>query len=525
MAYSFKFSADGSEFTRGLNKMKGEVKSFAMSAGKIMAGIIAAGAVVALKRMVDQLDRVGKLSARLGKSAESLQRVAFAANLAGTDMENVANALTKVEQNAGQAMNGLTTYSDAFERLNIDYVTFAQLSPEDQILQMAAAYQIAKKEGTGMADILTIIGGRAKELLPLLSQAPEDLADTFNSANVASEDMIKNAERLNDAFTTLKNRGFGVVVWFLDIIKEAGAGLAITMTYAHESIQLVVKDAKLLGDALLSFARGDGAGIKRAFAQMGEEAGKTFDSIEARVDGINESKRVKGKRAGGSGLNEAGVESIIEDEKARVRITKDVNKLEKEIAATEKRARMDRLNDEEKRKVLQSERIEAEKKFLRLQSWALDNYGRTGDSPEYLSLYVKELEAQKELLRIAKELAGVESKIAASKVNEKATFESSMGSTKSALAKAAAEEESNLSQGEGKLSSLKGQGVESSVIASGLRSIGGGGNATVTRDPSLQIAKRSQSILAQIAKNTEIQAKMDGLKAAQKEVAAFEREH
>jgi len=521
MAYSFKFSADGSEFTRGLNKMKGEVKSFAMSAGKIMAGMLAAGIIVGLKKMADQLDRVGKLSARLGKSAESLQRVAFAANLAGTDIENVANALTKVEQNAGQAMNGLTTYSDAFERLNIDYETFAQLSPEDQILQMAAAYQVAKKEGTGMADVLTIIGGRAKELLPLLSQAPEELKKTFNAASVASEQTIRDAEMMNDTFTTLKNKGFGVMIWFVETFKHAMAGLAITAIVIEDTFSLLLTDMRLIGKAMSAFASGDGAGIKAAFSEMGDEADNTFDRIEARIAGVHIMRRgdLK-KKAGASGVSAEEATAVVAGNDKAINGAKEVDKLKKEIAATEKQIRMDLLKDEEKAKVLQAEKADAEKKFLRLRSDALD--AELAKKDTQAALYIKELEAKKELLRISKELAGIETKIATGKSE---TFKSSMNGTNSALAKAISAEESNLSQGQGKLSSLKGQGVESSVIASGLRSIGGGGNATVTRDPSLQIAKRSQSILAQIAKNTEIQAKMDGLKAAQKEVAAFEREH
>ena len=55
------------------------------------------------KKLVDQLDRVGKLSTRLGKSAEDLQRIGLVAELAGSDMERLAKSLTMVEVNAGMA--------------------------------------------------------------------------------------------------------------------------------------------------------------------------------------------------------------------------------------------------------------------------------------------------------------------------------------------------------------------------------------------------------------------------------------
>ena len=64
---------------------------------------------------------------------------------------------------------------------------------------------------------------------------------------------------------------------------------------------------------------------------------------------------------------------------------------------------------------------------------------------------------------------------------------------------------------------LKKGGVESGVISSSLRSIGGGGSAVVTRDPALQIAKRSERILELIAANTAAAKDDNEGKGAQKE--------
>ena len=67
-------------------------------------------------------------------------------------------------------------------------------------------------------------------------------------------------------------------------------------------------------------------------------------------------------------------------------------------------------------------------------------------------------------------------------------------------------------KGESTLDKLKSGGVDSGVIASSLRSIGGGGNAVVTRDPSLQIAKRQEMILKTIAENTALSVREGELK-------------
>jgi hypothetical protein len=75
-----------------------------------------------------------------------------------------------------------------------------------------------------------------------------------------------------------------------------------------------------------------------------------------------------------------------------------------------------------------------------------------------------------------------------------------------ALAKAeveaAKQAERDQKKRDSEMGGLKRGGVESGVISSSLRSIGGGGSAVVTRDPALQIAKRSERILELIAANT-----------------------
>ena len=205
MAMTFKFAADGTQYKRGLEKMRGETKAFAGGVTKMIGGMIGIGLVSAFKGWANELDRIGKIAARLGKTTDEVQKIALAAKLAGTDLNTVANALTKVEQNAGQAKQGLKTYGDAFERLGINTDKFLALSSDQQIIELAKAYQEAGRTGQGMADMLTVLGGRSKEMLPLLSTNISELRKSLDETNTVSAQTIKNAEQMNDMFEKLKN--------------------------------------------------------------------------------------------------------------------------------------------------------------------------------------------------------------------------------------------------------------------------------------------------------------------------------
>ena len=80
-ALTVKIAADTKGFNAGIKGAQGNVQHFSKTTKRAMLGVAAAtaGAVAVFSKWADQLDRIGKLSTRLGKSAESLQRIGFAA--------------------------------------------------------------------------------------------------------------------------------------------------------------------------------------------------------------------------------------------------------------------------------------------------------------------------------------------------------------------------------------------------------------------------------------------------------------
>lgn len=295
-ALTVKIAADTKGFNAGIKGAQGNVQHFSKTTKRAMLGVAAAtaGAVAVFSKWADQLDRIGKLSTRLGKSAESLQRIGFAANLAGSNMETVANALTKVEQNAGQALNGLTSYGDAFDRLGINTAEFVALKPEEQIIKLAEAYQEAQTKGTGVSDILLVLGGRSKDLLPLLTQNRQELEKTFSQASVTSTAVIKNAERMNDTFATIKN---GIAGWAGEAVQTLLAigidiGAFIDKAVAHFKFMFenIGERAKQTGKVISSALTGDFQGAANAYKELGNIADKAHKKFKSRVGDINKAR-------------------------------------------------------------------------------------------------------------------------------------------------------------------------------------------------------------------------------------------
>tara|TARA_R110002020_G_scaffold310416_1_gene526172 strand:- start:170 stop:1432 length:1263 start_codon:yes stop_codon:yes gene_type:complete len=417
---TFKFGVDGSAYSRGLDKMRAETKSWASGIKGMIGGALAGGLFIAgVKKMADQLDRIGKLSTRLGKSAEDLQRIGLVADLAGSGMERLAKALTMVEVNAGMAASGSKSMQAAFERMGINVEEFREADLVGQLGLLSDGFLLAEKTGTGFSDAQLVMGGSAKELIPLLRQGSEEIKNQAASASVASNEMVENAQKMNDKITIWKNTFAGWIFWLVelweDLVITFTAGVQGMVSVATNGFDGIAEQAKLMGTVLDKAMRFDFSGAEKAFDKMGDAASRTVNRIKKDFAAIGQAQ----------------------------------NELLKDPKNAEKSYYVD---------------VEADKA-----------------AEEVKAKSAAAVVVEKEVKKVIKK--------------EKATSNNNQSS----------------------LDSLQSSGVDSGVISSSLRSIGGGGNAVMTRDPALQIAKRQERILEMIAQNTAINAKESEGKGPQKE--------
>jgi hypothetical protein len=281
----FDVSANTAKFDADM----GRVANSAQTAGeKIkqafsgLGGILAGGAVLAgLKTLMNDFDRVGKLATRFGDSAESIQRVGVAAKVAGTDVEQVAQAMTKAGIAASKAVEGSESMAELFRRAGINARDFASANIDQKLLLIAQAYRDAGDDAQKTNAIIEIMGSRAGgNLIPLISNV-EALRKEMEGVAVVSDDMVRKLEAANDRFTRIGNTA-----------KVSIAGAIEQFVLLNERIGSILAQEKGLLrmiDGLLKFTRGN---VRPLFELMSTSRTiAEMEEIEARANAIVELTR------------------------------------------------------------------------------------------------------------------------------------------------------------------------------------------------------------------------------------------
>jgi len=154
------------------------------------------------------IDKVTKAARGLGMSAQALEQWQHAASLAGVSQETMVKAFNKLPFVIGQAQQGLATYQRAFKLLGLDANQLANLSPAEQMKELAAAISQIQNPTDRAALVMQLFGSRiGAELIPLLMQTTEELQAQFNEwdelAGIIGGVGRKAVEDYNDSLTKL----------------------------------------------------------------------------------------------------------------------------------------------------------------------------------------------------------------------------------------------------------------------------------------------------------------------------------
>ena len=216
-----KVRAGAKETQTIMSKTAGTVsKSFTGAGAGMSRAFAAIGGSMALRGFAAEMGSIDDMAKRLGVSAESVQRVGNAAQLAGTDIDTVAKLMTKLTIASADS-------AEKFEGLGISAAAFANASLEDQVLMLAKAYEQANGDKGKMIKLMDLLGARGQQVLPLLSAGYADLAEQIGEVAVVSNQAVKAAadfdDQLDSAIMNAK-AFFGVLITgYQDVIKYASA--------------------------------------------------------------------------------------------------------------------------------------------------------------------------------------------------------------------------------------------------------------------------------------------------------------
>lgn len=368
------FGADTGPYRAALQTMRKETSAFAGSVTSQLAGAFAGGALLAgANALIGKFARVKDLADRFGESSESIQRVGYAAEQAGSDVETMAKGMTAATKNAVAAAQGSEEMAASFEKMGVTASDFANLSLEDKMLALADGYDKAENKAEALATITKIVGKAGAEMIPLLAGGADALRDSMDSAAVAGEGTVQILAGLDDSIADLKNT-FAV---FFGFVIAGFTGLTATVGLLLGGIYDMIAG----GFDLDEFKKSLGA-IKQTWDDL------LFPEKETKVSGskIEDAK--------------AKAEAAVEAEKERKKVEDERAKLQTDIAKLEEESRQRQLTLAEKI-------LDAEKRMLQISREQIP--GRTDD--EALKSKKKYLEIEKELFDLRKEATSEQDRI------------------------------------------------------------------------------------------------------------------
>jgi hypothetical protein len=156
---------------------------------------------------MNDFDKIAKVATRFGASAEEIQRVSVAADLAGTSIDTVARVLTKLSVAASEASTGNKAMAEAFAKAGISAEQFKNSGLDQQLVLLSEAFNRARGNADATNQIIELMGTRAaSQMIPLIDNTAALRAEMGNVA-VASDDVVRKIEAANDRLTRLGNTG------------------------------------------------------------------------------------------------------------------------------------------------------------------------------------------------------------------------------------------------------------------------------------------------------------------------------
>ena len=293
------FTGDDRPFNRVASRMRGTAKKL-QGAFRGMGGAIAAlGGGMAIRGTLSHGDRIGKLATRWQVGVETLQRLGHVANIGGSDLETVAKAMGTLNKNANKAANeGLTTYERQFEALGLNSKEFFRLNEEERWFAISDAIAGASNRARAMAAAQELMGRGGIELFAIMEQGSTKQREIMDEINPATEQVIRNLEKLNDTLTTLKTGAFSHIADIISGLVNAFTWVARRMGRELAVIQASFADIIKAAPAL--------------FPESMEEWAKTMKSAIRARDDVDEwikmkeaedAEKLKPKKRGGAGFD------------------------------------------------------------------------------------------------------------------------------------------------------------------------------------------------------------------------------
>jgi len=206
---------------KGTDKASGVMGKIGKAAKGLGIGIAAIGTaavgmgIAAVTQFAAAGDEVQKMALRTGISTEALSELRHAAELSGSSLVSLETGFKKMARFVDDAKMGLSTATDVMDSMGIAYEDFAGLSPEETFNKLSMAIADMEDPLAQQNAAMELFGRAGTDLLPMLSQGAEGLAEMKQEAHdlglVFSQEAADSAAEFNDNITRLQGAFTGLM--------------------------------------------------------------------------------------------------------------------------------------------------------------------------------------------------------------------------------------------------------------------------------------------------------------------------
>ena len=219
--------------TAGINPMAIAV----VAAGAAL--VAAAAAVLAFKKaaegvlretleLAENLDEIGKKARSVGASAEDMQLLIGAFELAGIESGQFLKSAQKLNQGMGEAIKGTKSYTDAFDALGLSTSDLVAVPLRERFLAIAGGMENLGTQAE-RAQVAALLFGRTGKDMLVAFESREGLEGAIADMErfgIASNASVRDAEALQDSILRLEKAALSLKVNVLTPLIPVLTGVA-----------------------------------------------------------------------------------------------------------------------------------------------------------------------------------------------------------------------------------------------------------------------------------------------------------
>jgi hypothetical protein len=276
----YKIGGDTKEFDSSLDKSGKNVNKFGSTAKKIFAGVTVAAVAMTIKKLGDlaiqtstALDRIDKMSQKIGVSREAFQEWDFILSQSGASVEGLQMGVKTLSNAAAEARDGTKEYKDEFDKLGVSVTDVnGNMKDQEELFNevfIALSNTENQTERTAIANRL--LGRSATELSPAFNaggDAIEGMRKQAHDLGLVMEDelidqgvvLTDNIDKLKRSFQAARNEAIAPII-----------GVMVTLTDKFLGQNSAVKDLDGSVNSLV--------GINKEYKQITEQLKKPTDDL------------------------------------------------------------------------------------------------------------------------------------------------------------------------------------------------------------------------------------------------------